>query len=399
MAEAAGPAGPAGRGWRIWVVPQLRDGRVTRVSWEALAAAGRLAAALAGEAPSAGTGRAVPTVRVSAVLLGSGLDAAARELAQRDLAAVLVADDPALAAYTPGAWIGVLAPAIGAERPDYVVFPHTYQTVDFVPRLAQRTGAALLPEVTGLAAATAATAATAAAAVTAPPAAGEGGEPAGDGLVWTRPVLGGKLQARVRVRGAGTVLVSVQSGSFPADALAPAAAGAASAAADAPAAPADASTSDIKLRRLPVDPQQAGPDREVLGYEEAAAQQVDLTKAGVIVAVGRGVGGADKLGPIEELARALGAEIGASRPVIDSGWLPRERQIGSSGQTVSPRLYIAVGISGAIQHLVGMKGSAVIVAINKDPSAPIFTVARYGLVGDLHELVPALTAAVKAAQG
>jgi len=373
MPEQDGEGGQGGRGRRIWVVPQLRDGRVTRVSWEALAAARRLAAALAGSAAS---------IRVEAVLLGSGLDAAARELAQRDLAAVHVADHPVLAAYTPGAWIGVLAPAIGAERPDYVLFPHTYQTVDFVPRLAQRAGTGLLPEVTGLSADTTLSASAAAP----PPANGA----AGDGLVWTRPVLGGKLQARVRVRGAGTVLVSVQSGSFPADGApaAPAASGAAAA----PAA-------ETKLEPLPVDPSQARPDREVLGYQEAAAQQVDLTKAGIIVAVGRGVGGADKLGPIEELARALGAEIGASRPVIDSGWLPRERQIGSSGQTVSPRLYIAAGISGAIQHLVGMKGSAVIVAINKDPSAPIFTVARYGLVGDLHELVPALTAAVKAARG
>ena len=251
-----------------------------------------------------------------------------------------------------------------------MLFPHTYQTVDFVPRLAQRAGTGLLPEVTGFSAA----------------AAGSGDAPTGDGLVWTRPVLGGKLQARVRVRGVGTVLVSVQSGSFPADSTAPPAAGA-------------APPADSEIRALPVDPAEVRPDREVLGYQEAAAQQVDLTKAGIIVAVGRGVGGADKLGPIEELARVLGAEIGASRPVIDSGWLPRERQIGSSGQTVSPRLYIAAGISGAIQHLVGMKGSAVIVAINKDPSAPIFSVARYGLVGDLHELVPALTAAIKAAQG
>ncbi|HXO26253.1 MAG TPA: electron transfer flavoprotein subunit alpha/FixB family protein [Thermoanaerobaculia bacterium] len=381
QAGQAGQGGQPGGGRRIWIVPQLRDGRVMRASWEALAAAGRLAAALAASAPSTRTVPTVPTVSplpITAVLLGSGLDAAARELAQRGLAAVLVADHPALAAYTPGAWIGVLAPAIGAERPDYVLFPHTYQTVDFVPRLAQRTGSGLLPEVTGFAPAAAATGSPDGAATNA---AGAGGEAAGDGLVWTRPVLGGKLQARVRVRGAGTVLVSVQSGSFPADAL-----------------PAAAADGDAKLQPLPVDPAQARPDREVLGYEEAAAQQVDLTKAGIIVAVGRGVGGADKLGPIEELARALGAEIGASRPVIDSGWLPRERQIGSSGQTVSPRLYIAAGISGAIQHLVGMKGSAVIVAINKDPSAPIFTVARYGLVGDLHELVPALTAAVKAAQ-
>jgi electron transfer flavoprotein alpha subunit len=305
------------------------------------------------------------------VLLGEGLDAAAQEVAQRDLAAVHVADHPVLARYTPGATIGVLAPALAEARPDFVLFPHTYQTVDFVPRLAQRAGTGLLPEVTGFSVAGGGEAA-----------GGGGGRQAAGGLVWTRPVLGGKLQARVRVRGAGTVLVSVQSGSFPADGVAPAAAGA-----------------SAEIAPLPVDPDQARPDREVLGYEEVTTQQVDLTKADVIVAVGRGVGGADKIGPVEELARALGAEIGASRPVIDSGWLPRERQIGSSGQTVSPRLYIAAGISGAIQHLVGMKGSSVIVAINKDPSAPIFTVADYGVVGDLHEIVPALTAAIKAAKG
>jgi electron transfer flavoprotein alpha subunit len=350
---------------RVWVVPQLREGRVSRISWETVAAARQLAAAQG--------------VRAEAVLLGSGLDGAARELAGRGVAAVHVADHPALATYTPGAFIGVLAPALAAERPDFVLFPHTYQTVDFVPRLAQRAGAALLPEVTGFAAA-------------------EGGAAGGEAaaaaeLVWTRPALGGKLQARVRVRGAGTVLVSVQSGAFAADP-----ADSASDPADSASAPA-AAAGGAEVKPLPVDPAQARPDREVLGYEQVTAQQVDLTKADIIVAVGRGVGGADKMGPIEELARALGAEIGASRPVIDSGWLPRERQIGSSGQTVSPRLYIAAGISGAIQHLVGMKGSSVIVAINKDPSAPIFSVADYGVVGDLHELVPALTAAVKAAKG
>jgi electron transfer flavoprotein alpha subunit len=334
---------------RIWVVLQLREGQVSRVSWEAVAAAQRLAAA-------------VGAAGVEAVLLGEGLAGPAGEVARRDLAAVHLADHPALAAYTPGATIGVLAPALAEARPDFVLFPHTYQTVDFVPRLAQQTGAALLPEVTGFEA----------------PEGGAGGER----LVWTRPVLTGKLQARLRVRGAGMVLVSVQSGAFPADTVAMAAAGAAPV-----------------VKPLPVDPALARPDREVLGYQQVTEQQVDLTKADIIVAVGRGVGGGDKLGPVEDLARALGAEIGASRPVIDSGWLPRERQIGSSGQTVSPRLYIAAGISGAIQHLVGMKGSSVIVAINKDPSAPIFGVADYGLVGDLHELLPALTAAVIAAKG
>ncbi len=347
---------------RLWVVPQLRDGRMARASWETVAAAQRLAATW-GE----------PGCRAEAVLLGAGLEAAAAEVAGRDLAVVHVADEEALAAYTPGAWIGRLAPLLAAERPDLVLFPHTYQTVDFVPRLAERAGAALLPEVTGWSGAAAADGGAAAA---------DGGE---GGLVWTRPVLGGKLQARVEVRGEGMILASVQSGSFSADAVAKAPGAAAEIRALPPPAAGGAAA--------------AGVEREVLGYEEAAAQQIDLTKADVIVAVGRGLGGADKLKPVEDLARALGAEIGASRPVIDSGWLPRERQIGSSGQTVAPRLYVAAGISGAIQHLVGMKGSSVIVAINKDPSAPIFTVANYGVVGDLHEVLPALTAAIEAARG
>ena len=140
-------------------------------------------------------------------------------------------------------------------------------------------------------------------------------------------------------------------------------------------------------------------DREILGVEAAGSEKVDLTRAEVIVAAGRGVGGADKMPAIEALAKALGAEVAASRPVIDAGWLPRDRQIGSSGQTVAPRLYVAAGISGAIQHTVGMKGAQVIVAINKDASAPIFKIAHYGIVGDLHEVLPALTAAVLEAKG
>jgi electron transfer flavoprotein alpha subunit len=329
---------------RVWVVVQLREGQLSRISREAVAAAQRLAGTLG--------------VKAEAVVLGGGgIEGAAADLAKLDLAAVHTAAHEALRAYTPGRWIGALAPAIREAQPAYVVFPHTYQSVDFVPRLAQGVGAGLLPEVTGFAP-------------------GEGG----DGLVWTRPILGGKMQAKVRVKGEGTVLVSVQSGAFPAD-------GAVAGAAAAPVA------------ALAVDLSGLQPDREVLGYEEVGGDQVDLTKADIILAVGRGVGGADKMGPVEDLAKALGAEIGASRPVIDNGWLPRDRQIGSSGQTVAPKLYIAAGISGAIQHLVGMKGSTVVVAINKDPGAPIFTVAHYGIVGDLHEILPALTEAVRAAKG
>jgi len=329
---------------KIWVVVQQREGQLPRISWEAVAAAQKLAGAVGGKA--------------EAIVLGSGIGLAAAEVAKADLAAVHVADHEALRAYTPGGYIGALAPAIRAEKPDWVVFPHTYQSVDYVPRLAQEVGAGLLPEVTGFA----------------PPS----GETDG-GLIWTRPILGGKLQSKVQVKGEGTVLVSVQSGAFQADGVVKGA--------------------QIDPQPLAVDLASIKPDREILGYEEVAGEKVDLTKADYIVAVGRGVGGADKMGPLEELAKALGAEIAASRPVIDNGWLPRDRQIGSSGQTVAPRLYVAAGISGAIQHLVGMKSSSVIVAINKDRDAPIFKVAHYGIVGDLHEVVPALTAAVRAAKG
>lgn len=325
---------------KVWVVLQLREGQqLPRISWEAVAAGQKLASELGTQA--------------EAVVLGSGVGLAAAEVAKTDLAAVHVADHEGLRTYTPGAYIGALAPAIREGAPDFVVFPHTYQTVDYAPRLAQTVGAGLLPEVTAL-------------------------ESADGGLVWTRPILGGKMQSRVRVKGEGTVLVSVQSGAFPADEVA---------------------KGEAEVQPLAVDLSGVQPDREVLGYEEVAGEQVDLTKADIIVAVGRGVGGADKMAPVEALAKELGAEIAASRPVIDNGWLPRDRQIGSSGQTVAPKLYIAAGISGAIQHLVGMKASSVIVAINKDPGAPIFTVADYGIVGDLHEVLPALTEAVRSAKG
>ncbi|MEA2693759.1 MAG: electron transfer flavoprotein alpha subunit [Acidobacteriota bacterium] len=327
---------------KIWVVLQQREGQIARMSWEAIAAAQKLAAEIGGAQPEA-------------VLLGAGLDAVAAEVAKRDLAAVHVADAEALRTYTPGAYVAALAPAIRAAAPDFVVFPHSYQSVDYVPRLAQAVGAGLLPEVTGF----------------------SGGP---DGLLWSRPILGGKMQAKVKVKGEGTVLVSVQSGAFQADGS-------------------NLGSSPAPVQPLAVDLSGVKPDREVLGVEQVGGEKIDLTKADIIVAVGRGVGGADKMGIIEELAKALGAEIGASRPVIDNGWLPRDRQIGSSGQTVAPKLYLAAGISGAIQHLVGMKGSTTIVAINKDPGAPIFTVADYGIVGDLHEVVPALTAAIKEAKG
>lgn len=322
---------------RIWAVLQHRDGRIHRMAWESLAAAQQLAAKLGGSA--------------EAVLLGSEVSALAAEVAAYDLAAVRVADHSVLASYTPGGYVTVMAAAIGAERPDLVLFPHSYQSVEYVPRLAQATNSALVPEALGYEA-------------------DGGGE-----LIWKRPILEGKMHARVRTKGAGAVLATLQSGAFSADTRKPGSA---------------------PIRELvAVELSPASTWREILGVEQAGGDSVDLTKADIIVAVGRGIGGADKLGPVKELASVLKAELAASRPVIDSGWLPRDRQIGSSGQTVAPKLYLALGISGAIQHLVGMKGSSCIVAINKDAGAPIFKVASYGIVGDLHEVVPALLMALK----
>lgn len=328
---------------KIWIVTQHREGTLHRMSREAVAAGQALAKAVGGEA--------------EAVVLGEGIGSLAEQVAGHDLAAVWTADHANLASYTPGGYVGALSRAIAAAKPDFVVFPHTYQSVEYMARLAREAGAGLLPEVTAF-------------------------EGEGDGIVWTRPILGGKLESKVKVKGEGTMLVSVQSGAFSADTAA---------AGQAPVR----SMAD----ELGVDLAAAAPDREILGVEEAAGEQLDLTKSEIIVAAGRGVGGADKMGPIEDLAAALGADIAASRPVIDNGWLPRDRQIGSSGQTVAPKLYLAAGISGAIQHTVGMKGSNVIVAINKDPGAPIFNIADYGIVGDLHEILPAITEAVREAKG
>jgi electron transfer flavoprotein alpha subunit len=324
----------------VWIVLQQRGGKLNRMSREAIAAGRAIAEATGGSA--------------EAVLLGSGIGELAGEVAGFGVSTVHVADAPALAEYTPGAYVGALAPAIEAAAPAYVVFPHSYQTVDYFARLAQETGSALVPEIVGF-------------------------EKAEGGILWHRPVLQGKMRSKARVKGEGTVFVSVQSGAFQAD-------GAGSGSAE---------VSDL----AGVDLSAIEPDREILEVEEVAGDTVDLTKAEVIVAVGRGIGGPDNMGPVEELAKALGAEIGASRPVIDSEWLPRDRQIGSSGQTVAPKLYVALAISGAIQHTVGMKGASTVVAVNKDPNAPIFNLADYGFVGDVHEFVPAFTAAVKEAKG
>jgi len=282
---------------------------------------------------------------IKIAILGSGLDAVAAELAKADAAEVIVVDAAALKEYTADGWVLALEQIVAAERPDRVFLPHTYQTRDFAPALAARLKRPLVTDCIAV---------------------------KGGGYV--RPMFQGKLQADVAVD--GPHLATFQIGAFRADALKTVSAG--SAATRKASIAIDAS----QIRQKPDAP-----------FKEAK-QAVDLSQAERIVAVGRGIKGQEHIALAQKLAQAMGAEIAASRPICDAGWLPMDRQIGSSGQTVAPKLYVALGISGAIQHLVGMKGARTIVAINKDAEAPIFEVADYGIVGDLFDVVPALIAAL-----
>jgi electron transfer flavoprotein alpha subunit len=318
----------------VLLVLEDSGGKIRRVSWEAVAAAQKLAG---------GAG-------VTAVVIGAQTEALATEAAGRGFAAVVRLEHPLLGQYTADGYVSALHQLIKKESPSYVVFPHTYQVRDFAPALATRMGQVLIGDVVGI----------------------------GDGPTFTRQLMQGRLNGSFKPAGSGPYFVSVQAGAFRADAAAS-------------SAPAAIATFTPTLDAAQIRTKPSKPFR-------GSAQTVDLGSAQLIVSVGRGIREAENLPLIENLAAALGAEIAASRPICDNGWLPMERQVGSSGQSVAPKLYLAVGISGAIQHLVGMKASQCIVAINKDPDAPIFEVADYGIVGDLFEVVPALTEAVKAAK-
>ena len=319
----------------IFLILEESGGHIKKSSCEALGAALKLA----------------PAESVTAVVLGAQTEALAAEAAAKGVGKVMRVEHPLLAPYTPDGFIISLEQLIHAEAPAYVVFPHTYQVRDYAPALACRMGQVLIGDVTGV----------------------------DDGPLFTRQLMQGRLNGSYRHSGNGTCFVSVQAGAFRA----------VDSGASAP--PAEITTFTPTLDATQIRTHPGEPFRD-------SAQTVDLGSAQRIVSVGRGIKDAEHMGLMQDLATALGAELAASRPICDNGWLPMERQVGSSGQTVSPKLYLAVGISGAIQHLVGMKGSQCIVAINKDPDAPIFEVADYGIVGDLFEAVPALTEAVKAAK-
>jgi electron transfer flavoprotein alpha subunit len=324
----------------ILVVVEQREGKLNRVSLETLTGAQLLAAE---------TGWTL-----EAAVAGSGVGDIANEIATKKVAKVYDLESPKLEPYTPDAFAAGLKQLIERTQPRLVLMPHTYQVRDFAPKLAAALNRGLISDAVGYKY--------------------EGGT-----LQFTRQMFQGKFAADVSFSGDAPYFATFQNGAFRGDQVQ--AAGAA-----APVETVSVEIADGVIRNRPEAP-----------FKEAK-QAVDLTQAAIIVAVGRGIKEQKNIEIAKQLAEALGGEIAASRPICDSGWLPMDRQVGSSGQTVAPKLYLALGISGAIQHVVGMKGARSIIAINKDSEAPIFEIADVAVIGNLFEIVPPLVEEVKKAK-
>ena len=321
----------------ILAILEQHEGKLHGMSIEALAAAQQLGAEL--------------SLPVYAAVVGQGIQPLAATVAGYKLDKVHAVEHELLGDYTADGYTAALKQLIDLHHPSYVLVPHTYQVRDFAPGLATSLGRVLVSDVIGHRV--------------------ENGS-----LILVRQLFQGKMNADVRFSGDAPYFASIQAGAFRAE----------NAKKSDAAAAIDVMTPVIAPNQIRTKP---------LERFRESQRAVDLTAAERIVSVGRGIREAENIALVEQLAKAMGAELAASRPICDNGWLPMERQVGSSGQTVAPKLYVAVGISGAIQHLVGMKGSKTIVAINKDPEAPIFEVADYGIVGDLFQIVPAIIEALK----
>lgn len=321
----------------ILVIVEQREGKLNRVSWETLAA---------GQAIVSETGWTL-----EAAVVGDGIGSIANEIAGKKVAKVYDVESPALKPYTPDAFSAGLKQFLTSKQPKLVLLPHTYQVRDFIPKLATTMGRTVISDCIGF-------------------------RKDGEKLVFSRQMFQGKFAADVSFNCEAPWFVTFQNGAFRGDKVE----------AGAGAAPVETVNVDIPVGTVRNKPQEV--------FKEAK-QAVDLTQAEIIVSVGRGIKEQKNIELAKQLADALGGEIAASRPICDSGWLPMDRQIGSSGQTVAPKLYLALGISGAIQHIVGMKGARSVVAINKDHEAPIFEIADVAVVGNLFDIVPPLIEEVK----
>ena len=325
----------------ILVIVEQREGKLNRVSWETIAA---------GQAIAAETGWTL-----EAAVAGANVSAIASEVAQKKVSKVYDVESAKLEPYTPDAFAHALKDFLGKHPAKLVLMPHTYQVRDFVPKLATAMETTAITDAIGYR--------------------HESGK-----VVFTRQMFQGKFVADVSFAGSGPCFVTFQNGSFRGDKVE-------AGAAPAPVEKVNVEVPDGIVRNKP---------QEVF---KEAKQAVDLTQAEIIVSVGRGIKEQKNIDLAKQLADALGGELAASRPICDNGWLPMDRQIGSSGQTVAPKLYLALGISGAIQHIVGMKGARSIIAINKDSEAPIFEISDYAVVGNLFDIVPPLIEEIKKAKG
>lgn len=324
----------------ILVIVEQREGKLNRVSWETVAA---------GQSLAAETGWTL-----EAAVVGSGVGAIANEVASKKLSKVYAVEAAALSPYTPNAFSAALKQFLESRKTRLVLMPHTYQVRDFVPQLATAMQRTVISDCIGY-------------------------HKDGDTLLFTRQMFQGKFAADVSFACETPWFVTFQNGAFRGDKVE----------AGVSLAPVETVSVDVPADDLRNKPQEV--------FKEAK-QAVDLTQADIIVSVGRGIKEQKNIELAKQLAEVLGGEIAASRPICDSGWLPMDRQIGSSGQTVAPKLYLALGISGAIQHIVGMKGARSVVAINKDNEAPIFEIADVAVVGNLFDIVPPLIEEVKKAK-
>jgi len=325
---------------KILVIVEQREGKLNRASWETLVAGQSIAAETAWP--------------LEAAVIGSGVASIANEVAGKKVAKVYNLESSALNPYTPDAFSAGLKQFLSSDQPKLVLMPHTYQVRDFVPKLATAMGRTVISDCVGY-------------------------RKDGEKLLFTRQMFQGKFAADVSFSCDAPWFVTFQNGAFRGDKV------------EAGASPAPVETVNLEI------PAGTVRNRPQEIFKEAK-QAVDLTQAEIIVSVGRGIKEQKNIELAKQLADALGGEIAASRPICDSGWLPMDRQIGSSGQTVAPKLYLALGISGAIQHIVGMKGARAVIAINKDQEAPIFEIADVAVVGNLFDIVPPLIEEVKKAK-
>src|SRR5271167_1768441 len=319
---------------KILLITEQRDATWNKVSFETLAAAQQIVQQTKGT--------------LTGVVIGKGISALAADLSAYQLDEVLAVEHDLLEKYTPDAYALALRQVIESTKPDLVLFPHTYQVRDFAPKLAASLQKGMIGDCVAY-------------------------RYENSKLIFVRQMFQGRTSADVVFAGDAPWIASFQASAFRADLAAKHASG---------TAPVKSVSVELKPEQIRTKP---------LDLFREAKQAVDLTQAPILVSVGRGIKAPENIPLAEKLAKLMGGEICASRPICDEGWLPMDRQIGSSGQTVAPKLYLALGISGAIQHVVGMKSSRTVVAINKDPNAPIFEIADYGIVGDLFEIDPAIT--------